>query len=1408
MDRLRIWPLLSPAVYVLTAVLSFSATVFAQTPDRTYKAEYIRIVRQRMEETNEGTGLSSTFFTVGNPNEIQRGLQSYRKGVAILKGVAIDPQWLANYKSSEGPGGASGLTIPRDETDPYKRAYAGWIVLQLPLTSESDITTAFHEAIHLYHLFAFANPSHSNDDVDQPKDGPWYGGPEYISNGFSNTVKRLRTLDKEIDRVLADIASGRDTPGELDTLKAQIAMVRRQMAAEESDYPGFRRCLSNISGKSDWPGYDAALERKIEEARKQEIEAQVAALRTLRAKLANKMASIEQNAKKVAAAETKAKELLGKLKDLQTVVTGIEKICQQAAAKKNEIKAKVKEAGRLSQLAGDLADEASNLAVTCSSKETATAITDKYNEAIKNVRQIVSLRNEAVQANKELHHLKDQLAQAQKKLADGPGILSDIATQSTEADAALKSALGDFSQTTSLETQLAMGKQDLSLKLQKLKENYPGDLPADVDSWIRKLEETLAALKFSVGALPTQFAASTTNISNYASEAREIAQKYLNSVCVITPMDDEVSKIDDAAVVAGLALEASDLPKKAKECAAKADCLQAMKPIQLLLDQGDTEKASPLINQLKSLGCDTKDIADEYWRVQAKVWPLLARAREAFNNLAATCDYQAARKAAEDLQEGFPRHPWVVENLRNIQQGAMAQFEVNNLLQKAIAAEGELELHHVNINPLYLPTRQSNPAEADAAIAQAAQVAAPYPCLSKAVDKFKAQFEGNRSLADRIGSLRARVNELASKKASAQRNAQQAASFADQAAQLLVSVYALDDQISGIADKCRLASTLRASIESAARDGLAQEKAIRADLDNAIAKAANCTNKSDAADLQAKYNHSIRTVGQVGAAARATRQTNQGDLQSFLSDINNGKAAYQTANKLADRLAEACGKVSSALNAARADVQSGEALKANFASVAVGLRSEIDKLRTDYRPDGIATSLNHEINGLYALLHSALADSNNVSLEGIVSAAEAQATRCDGIRSSAQAQMQKYQNGVVCSVTPADDLVEQMDGVVAGLTVELAAAADAARQAAGCLKRLQPPADDKPPDFVGNTTQAVVRRPQEEPPDWVGRTEKGAQPVSVLGASPATCVDTTKAGTPERKACTEKGTEPLTADVLNAPKTVHVGDKVTMAGVGSGGVKPYNYQWASKNASTGRATARTPGSVNNSAGFQFNSEGQTAITLYVKDSRGNEAQKTVTVNVLGASPAETAAQTTCVDTTKPGTPERKACCASLGSDPNGRYFCEHLRRMNPTDAAAFRRGFERDSGGVSLLAWSGTWVADRTTYNISSSGNSISASFQYNFPNAYNKNARGSGQWSNCTIEGNTATCHFTISHEDDDKTANASGIVKVTLSGDTITGGTTVTESSINWKPRSEGGSSDLQKGGVGTIELKRAKP
>jgi hypothetical protein len=85
--------------------------------------------------------------------------------------------------------------------------------------------------------------------------------------------------------------------------------------------------------------------------------------------------------------------------------------------------------------------------------------------------------------------------------------------------------------------------------------------------------------------------------------------------------------------------------------------------------------------------------------------------------------------------------------------------------------------------------------------------------------------------------------------------------------------------------------------------------------------------------------------------------------------------------------------------------------------------------------------------------------------------------------------------------------------------------------------------------------------------------------------------------------------------------------------------------------------------------------------------------------------------------------------------------------------------------------------------------------------------ASGSGQWSNCRVTGNTAECDYTGTHDDATKSGTRRGKLKVSLSGDTMTG--TLYEDTPQWsyKPGYSAAnvSSAMYKGAEFPVTFKR---
>lgn len=118
--------------------------------------------------------------------------------------------------------------------------------------------------------------------------------------------------------------------------------------------------------------------------------------------------------------------------------------------------------------------------------------------------------------------------------------------------------------------------------------------------------------------------------------------------------------------------------------------------------------------------------------------------------------------------------------------------------------------------------------------------------------------------------------------------------------------------------------------------------------------------------------------------------------------------------------------------------------------------------------------------------------------------------------------------------------------------------------------------------------------------------------------------------------------------------------------------------------------------------------------------------------------------------------------------------------------------------------WVGTWVSGDFTLIISANGDVISASFQYKSP----PHSTGKGQWTGCSLEGNTAVCDWSENYEDEDKSVVRGGKLVVTRDGDSITGTSTEeNEPLFTWKQGVSPYPSSIRKNARWPINLTRKK-
>ncbi len=232
----------------------------AAQPNSNIKQQFIVAVRAYMKASH-GPGLASIYFSVGNVEPFLSTVDNY------LIGVAVDAPYLANFKWGQytgwKPSQESGLCQPKSNwwtstVTPQEKRYNGWIILQLPPQDGETRKTAFHEAIHAYHL---AIGSEDDDDAN--------GGPELISNNFYEIVCQLNRLDVTLRDIIKSMEAGQDETERIRKLHVALDRLRASMADWS---PQFHKCLANIGGKADWDGYMQAIDSLLQTVEKQKAE--------------------------------------------------------------------------------------------------------------------------------------------------------------------------------------------------------------------------------------------------------------------------------------------------------------------------------------------------------------------------------------------------------------------------------------------------------------------------------------------------------------------------------------------------------------------------------------------------------------------------------------------------------------------------------------------------------------------------------------------------------------------------------------------------------------------------------------------------------------------------------------------------------------------------------------------------------------------------------------------------------------------------------------------------------------------------------------------------------------------------------------------------------------------------------
>jgi len=471
------------------------------------------------------------------------------------------------------------------------------------------------------------------------------------------------------------------------------------------------------TGLSDWQKKLTALIAKIAalEARRPGA---LAKLNTGRASIA-----------KIAQAREKIKELLEKLRDqsLKDAIARAEQHCKDATAAVKSLAEQEKKIREKEKAATALTDEILKLAEACASADDVKTIRAKTQELTQTIKDMEAPLKQAKADNDTLKTLMAKLALEMKTLATAADLRKEIGEQNDAANKAFAEAFKAFDEARDLTTGISNTKSALTTELFDLRQQYPFlPMPDATEKQLEALDGRLT--KVTEGLSNAQdikdLQARLDEVDKLVKEADQVVSEYQKKLCTIQARDNAIERIEGSVTFAALGLHTvTRAEAQVQKCELKLYCQEQAAKVEQALSVGDIDTSAPLIGEMKAKGCDTSELEQKAQKVQDKVFDLLTAAKNAWRDAATYCDYEAAYKAAQALAQQFPNHPWIIQNLPEIERAGKAQQEIKQITEQLVAAD-----------------RNSNYAEAERLIAQAEKVAAPYPCLVTEVAKLRKEY--------------------------------------------------------------------------------------------------------------------------------------------------------------------------------------------------------------------------------------------------------------------------------------------------------------------------------------------------------------------------------------------------------------------------------------------------------------------------------------------------------------------------------------------------------------------------------------------------------------------------------------------------------------------------------------------
>lgn len=191
-----------------------------------------------------------------------------------------------------------------------------------------------------------------------------------------------------------------------------------------------------------------------------------------------------------------------------------------------------------------------------------------------------------------------------------------------------------------------------------------------------------------------------------------MAEKHGNAIeaekCDIEQVKPKLSLISDIMASATMSIGlAADLPRQADACAAGSACRSRIAELTAAIDAGNMGQAEALLANMNGLGCDTAPLKR---RIDAEIE---RDAANALSPLIESCRFEDAVNFSRRFPTSVQSRPTVSRLIAKAQSGVQAERRIIQLIENAD------KTNDLNI--------------AKSFVAEARNIAAPYPCLARSI---------------------------------------------------------------------------------------------------------------------------------------------------------------------------------------------------------------------------------------------------------------------------------------------------------------------------------------------------------------------------------------------------------------------------------------------------------------------------------------------------------------------------------------------------------------------------------------------------------------------------------------------------------------------------------------------------